>query len=271
MSETIRLFVGADGTNCDLESQVVLEYSVRKYASQPVDIVWMQQAKEGPWSGWQCKTGRTPFTHFRWSIPSVCEYRGKAIYTDSDFFFLADISELWNQPIPHVGLVRNPTGKLSTSCILFDCAHAKGHVPDLKALRKMPDAHSTVLNYFREHQGLLDAFDGNWDCADFEKDVKQKGNLSDPRIKAIHYTRMEQQLHLKHAVPRLKREGKLHWYQGDGKTPIFDHPRQDLQSMFDALYAEAQAAGYSVEQYRVDAFDGATRKGFGYSKHVGAA
>lgn len=262
----IRLFVGADGTNGDLESQAVLEYTVRKHASLPVDIVWMQQQAKGPWSGWQCGSGRTPFTHFRWAIPSVCGYDGRAIYTDSDFLFLADIAELWRQPIPEVGLVRNPKGKLSTSCILFDCAKAKGHVPDLDTLKKMPDAHSTVLSYFRAHLGLLTAFEGNWDCADFEKDVKQKGNLSDPRIKAIHYTRMEQQLHLKHALKRLKAEGRRHWYTGE----VFAHPRQDLQALFDALLEDAIAHGYPPERYRVDPFGGSQRKDFAYSSHVGA-
>jgi hypothetical protein len=264
----IRLFVGADGTNCDLESQSVLEWSVRKHASQPVLITWMQQAAAGPWSGWRCERGRTPFTHFRWSIPSVCGYDGKAIYCDSDFIFRADIAELWHQPIPHVGLVRNATGKLSTSCILFDCAKAKGHVPDLDALKKMPDAHSTVLNYFRSHIGLLDPFVGNWDCADFEKDTKGKTDLHDSRIKAIHYTRMEQQLHLKHAIPRLKKEGRKHWYV-EGGAQVFDHPRQDLQALFDELYAEALANGYTLDKYRVQPYGGAKRREFAYSAHVG--
>jgi hypothetical protein len=265
----IRLFVGCDATNGDLESQAVLEYSVRKHASEDVAIVWMQQAAKGPWSGWNCKTGRTPFTHFRWGIPSVCNYEGRAIYCDSDFLFVADIAELWHQAIPSVGLVRNPTGKLSTSCILFDCEKAKGHVPTLEQLRAMKDAHSTVLDYFRKHVGLLTAFDGNWDCADFEKDVKQKGDLNAPHIKAIHYTRMEQQLHLKHAIPRLKKEGRKHWYAVGG-APVFDHPRQDLQALFDRYYEEAQAAGYTVDRYRIGKPVTADRKAFAYSSHVGA-
>lgn len=271
MSETIRLFVGCDGTNCDLESQMVLEYSLRKHASQPVEITWMQQASSGPWSGWKCASGRTPFSHFRWSIPAVCGWQGKAIYTDSDFFFLADIAELWNQPIPHVMLVRKPQDKPQrAACILFDCAKAKGHIPDLKQLKQLPDAHGTCSDYFRFHRDLLDAFTGNWDCIDFEKDKSGKGSLTDPKIKAIHYTRMEQQLHLKYAIPRLKKEGRQHWYVAGG-SPVFNHPHKGLQAMFDALYQEAIKAGYSPEQYRVDAFGGSQRKGFGYSKHVGAA
>jgi hypothetical protein len=255
MSETIRLFVGADGTNCDLESQAVLEWSVRKHASMPVDIVWMQQAKSGPWSGWNCQSGRTPFTHFRWSLPAVCGYEGKAAYCDSDFIFVADIAELWRQPIPHMALVRNPTGKISTSCILFDCGKAKGLVPTLDELRKLPDAHGTVLKYFRAHPEHFSATEGNWDCGDLSG-----YELGDPRVKAIHYTRMATQPQLKHAAARLKAEGKSHWYTGETAP----HPRPELQALFDQLLAEAEANGYGIERYRVDPFTGATRKNFAY-------
>lgn len=261
MSEPIRLFVGADGTNCDLESQMVLEYSVRKHASQPVEIVWMQQAADGPWSGWKCASGRTPFSHFRWSLPSVCGYQGKAIYTDSDFVFLADISELWNQDVPGVLLSKQPKKHIGkTCCLLFDCAKAKGHVPDLKALRKMAEPQGEMTKYFRAHPELSSGFDGNWNALDGDGLA-----IGDPRMKAIHYTRMEHQFQLKYAIPRLKAEGRSHWYAG----PVFQHPRPDLQALFDTLYAEAISAGYSVEQYRVDPFDGATRKAFTYKHHKG--
>jgi hypothetical protein len=256
MSDTIRLFVGVDGTNCDLESQAVAEYSARKHCSLPLSITWMQQAKKGPWSGWNCSTGRTPFTHFRWSIPAVCNYEGKAIYTDSDFIFLADLADLWRQPVPNVGLVRNATGKLSTSCILFDCAKAKKHVPSLDELRAMPDAHSVVLNYFRANPHLLAAFEGNWDCPDL------KGyTLGDPDVKAVHYTRISSQLQLKHAIPRLRAEGRSHWYDGE----IHEHPSRELQALFDQLLTEAAVAGYGIDRYLVKPFDGSERKNFVYS------
>lgn len=255
MSDPIRLFVGTAAQNEDLESQAVLEWSVRKHASQPVEIVWMQQSAKGPWSGWNAKSWRTPFTGFRWALPAVCNYDGRAIYTDSDFIFVADIAELWNQPIPRMALVRNPTGKISTSSILFDCHAAKGLVPDLNALRAMPDAHDTMFNVFRAHPEHLSGTDGNWDCGDL-----RGYELTDPRVKAIHYTRMSHQPQLKHALPRLRAEGRAHWYTGE----VTDHPRPELQALFDQLLAEASANGYGIERYRVKPFAGATRNNFAY-------
>jgi hypothetical protein len=101
--------------------------------------------------------------------------------------------------------------------------------------------------------GLLTPFVGNWDSAD--------------RIGAdtcaVHYTRIETQLHLKHAIPRLKTEGRNHWYTGE----VFTHANTELQARFDGLLVEATAAGYGPERYRVAPFDGATRKDFTYKVH----
>lgn len=263
MSETIRLFVGTSANNEDLEAEAVLAYTAYKHCSMPLEITWMRQASAGPWSNWaSSKRGRTPFTAFRWSVPVVCGWTGKAIYTDVDFFFTADLAELWNQPIPHVGLVRNPTGKLSTSCILFDCAKAKEHIPRLDTLKAMSDAHDFMLQYFRRHQGLLDGFVGNWDCPDLSG-----SSLEDPNLRAVHFTRIETQLHLKHAVPRLKAEGRSHWYTGE----VRQHPRPELQAYYDGLLQEAFAHGYTLDKYRVRAFDGAARRDFKYKQHRGRA
>lgn len=240
MTTPIRLFVGC-AAGFDAESQAVLEYTVRSLTARPVAIEWMFQAKKGPWSGWNTARWRTPFTGYRWGIPAACGYQGKAIYMDSDFIVRADIGELWDQEVPGVGLVRNATGKLTTSCILFDCAKAQGHIPSLEALRPMPDAHGAMLAYFRARPSLLAPFAGDWDCID----LKGYDALDDPRIKAIHYSRIETQLHLKHAVARLAAEGRSHWYTG----PVGPHWRQDLVALFDRLLEEAIAAGYTLDRY----------------------
>ena len=41
-NEVIQVFVGCDPNNCDLEQMMVLEYSLRKHTSHPVNITWMQ-------------------------------------------------------------------------------------------------------------------------------------------------------------------------------------------------------------------------------------
>lgn len=259
--DTIRLFVGTSANNEDLEAEAVLAYTAHKHCSLPLEITWMRQAATGPWSGWASnRRGRTPFTSYRWGVPAACGYEGKAIYTDVDFFFVADLAELWNQPVADVALVRNNTGKLSTSCMLFDCEQAKAHVPDIPRLKVMPDAHDEMLHYFRARPFLFGKFIGNWDCPDLSG-----SSLNDPQLKAVHYSRVETQLHLKHAVPRLKREKRMHWYTGE----IRQHGRPELQAHFDALLEEATANDYPPERFRVTPYEAATRRDFTYSVHLG--
>lgn len=263
MSETIRLFVGADGGNRDLESQAVLEWSLRKNTTRDVKIVWMQQAAKGPYSGWNCATGRTTFSHFRWSIPAVCDFNGRGIYCDSDFIFMADIAELWDQPIPNVLLTRKsskPHGKSKTCCILFDCEKAKGHIPALDKLKTMADPQSTFSNYFKNNDHLIDKFQGDWNALD----ASGYSTVYDPRIKAIHYTRMSTQPQLKHAIPRLQKEGRSHWYTGE----IAPHPMHELQVLFDRLLVEAEQNGYGLDKYRLDDFGGVVRRDFKYDVAV---
>jgi hypothetical protein len=258
MTDTIRLFIGAAANGEDLESQMVAEYSARQHCSLPLEITWMQQAAKGPYSGWKCGSGRTPFTHFRWSLPAMCQFDGKAIYTDVDFIYRADLAELWNQPVPGVFLAKvGKKGLGKTCCLLFDCAHAKGHVPTLDQLRRMDDPQGTLMKYFREWPALTSNFAGDWNAID----LKGYDDIADPRIKAIHYSRIEMQPSFPYAQKRLKAEGKAHWYTG----PTGPHERPELIALFDQLYREALASGYTLDQYRVGAFAGATRKNFTYS------
>lgn len=103
MTDPIKVFVGCDPNDCDLEQMMVLEYSLRKHSSLPVNIHWMQLSRnpESFWfskpetgEGWNTVKWATPFSAFRWSIPAHCNYEGRAIYMDADMLVMSDIAEL---------------------------------------------------------------------------------------------------------------------------------------------------------------------------------
>jgi hypothetical protein len=264
MSETIRLFVGTSPNGEDYEAEAVLEFTARSLSSLPIEITWMRQAKAGTWSGWKCASGRTPFSHFRWGIPAACGFKGRAIYTDVDFIIRADLAELWRQLIPGVLLAkksRKPGGKIKTCCMLFDCARARGHVPTLEQLRAMPDPQGTLTKYFQSRGDLVDAYEGDWNAID----LNGYDTLRDPRVKAIHYSRMEHQLHLPHAIARLRGQHQSHWYTG----PVFAHPRADLITEFAGLLNAAQTAGLTYESFGYACGVPPERRNFTYSTHKG--
>ena len=112
MSERIRIFVGTPANSEDLECQAVYAWSLKKHHPQDdVDITWMMLSRD-PNSFWysnpQAKPKQgintfgwaTPFSGMRFMIPAACDFKGKAIYCDSDQMWIADVAELWNQPIP---------------------------------------------------------------------------------------------------------------------------------------------------------------------------
>jgi hypothetical protein len=254
--ETIRLFVGCAAW-ADAESQAVLEYTARSLSSLPIDLIWMSQQKKGFWSGWNTKGWKTPFTGYRWGIPAYCGYGGRAIYTDSDFIFRADLAELWRQPIPNALLLNSREGKLNTSAILFDCAACQPFIHPIDALKASVGQDKIVRDHLRHHRELIGEFEGDWNAVD----LKRHADITDPSIKAIHYSRMEVQPHLTYAQKRLAAEGQSHWYTG----PTGPHWRTDLIALFDQLLVEATANGYPVERYRTSAPPVFERSNFTYT------
>jgi hypothetical protein len=232
----IKIFVGCAPNGEDAESQAVLEYTLRKHASEDIDIVWMRLQRGGFWSGFATERWATPFSGLRWCIPAYCGFEGRAIYMDSDIIVLADIAELWRQDFGgHVALAKHG-GRLCVS--LWDCAAAKNVVPPIEGLRSDPYAHRAMSARIKGHVGT---FKGNWNCLDGESFA----SIEDPAIKAIHYTDMSCQPHLAYALKRLAATGQKHWFDGT----IRPHPRRDLQALFDRLLGEAIAAGYPPARY----------------------
>lgn len=250
---SIRIFVGVAANHEDCESQSVLEYTLMKHSSQPLDITWMMQSRDvDSWfyvgkDGWQTTGWATPFSAFRWAVPYLAEADGydRAIYMDSDFIVFGDVADLWNTPFEE-GKVVIANGGGRYCCSMWDTASALRRLPAMFLdLRSDPNAHPRWTHYYNQHSDLVQRFapDNQWNWLDYQSvpfsQLKQRG------IKAIHYTRVDMQLQMKHAQARLAKEGRKHWYTG--RTKNNDFP--GLQQLFDVFLTEAVVDGFPLERY----------------------
>lgn len=233
----IRVFVGCAPDGHDAESQAVLEHSIRSRCAEPVDLTWMIATRDRSswWGGWDMSKWATPFSGFRWAVPIACSFQGRAIYMDSDLIVLGDLAELWRMELGagEVVAARDPT----RFCVaLWDCDLARGHLPQLEALRQA-DGHARTSAYFRSRTYLVHSFGSTWNYLD-TTDRGPFGNI-------VHYTDLSTQPQLKHALPRLEKAGQRHWYDG----PRRPHPRPDIERLFEQEYRVAVAHGYTIDRY----------------------
>ncbi|NDH17625.1 MAG: hypothetical protein EBY48_11245, partial [Opitutae bacterium] len=153
----------------DAKAEMVYEYSIRKNASVPVNITWMKQTRDetSSWGGWETPNWSTPFSGFRWIIPEVCGFQGRAIYTDCDMINLRDISELWNLEIPQDKWMLARDGKRfggkEYCVILFDCA--KFQMDTKENWKNVQTAHQQFMQIFLQNK-LVGPLDKRWNCHD---------------------------------------------------------------------------------------------------------
>ena len=257
MSDPIRVYIACSPNNDDLEAQAVLDYTLCSLTSRPVEITWMKLSRDptSPFysdagGGWRTRRWATPFSGFRWAVPALAGFEGKAIYLDPDFIVRADIAELWDQEFhsDKVAMVAKPGPSPRFCCSLWDCAKAKRFIPALADLQKDEEQHIKMTRFFGSRPDLLQQYVGEWNALD---NMMRGLAFDDPRVKAIHYTHMPTQPHLMYARARLRAVGREHWIK-NGKP----HPSPLLQSIFDTALREAQAAGYTLDKYTNDAMYG---------------
>lgn len=253
-NEIIKIFVGCDPNNCDLEQMMVLDYSVHKHTQHPIEIIWMQLSHnpDSPWytnpekeEGWRTEHWATPFSGFRWAIPESCNFQGRAIYMDADVIVLCDIAELWTHPKKNDAIVIAKGGKNSArlcTCV-WDCEKAKEYLPSLKDIQADPESHKKLMRLLKDKPKLVQPYQDSYNNIDGE-------DMPIDKIKILHYSDMGTQFSHKYSLARLEKTGQKHWFDGE----IMAHPRDDLTALFDQYYQEALAAGYSPENYRIEAF-----------------
>ena len=133
--DTARIYVGTDRSQ--LLAVKVLEYSIKRHASIPVELTPMVDLAlpepKGPRQG-----KRTGFSFARFAIPELAGRQGRALYLDADMLVFKDVALLWRIPfagakaiiqddIPaHARHGRHkggpPTRIKQSSVMLLDCA-----------------------------------------------------------------------------------------------------------------------------------------------------
>lgn len=93
--KTVRVFVGTDRSQ--LFGARVLEYSIKRHSSLPVEVTPMLNVRIRPPKD-PAQDQRTGFSFARFCIPQLAGYQGRAIYMDADMLVMKDIAELWTLP-----------------------------------------------------------------------------------------------------------------------------------------------------------------------------
>jgi hypothetical protein len=91
--EPMRVFVGTDESQ--LLATKVLEYSIHKHASRPVRVIPLVDVKMRMPRD-EKNRPRTGFSFYRFAIPKLAGYQGRALYLDSDMQVFTDLAELWD-------------------------------------------------------------------------------------------------------------------------------------------------------------------------------
>ncbi len=263
--EPIKVFVGCAPNGEDAESMMVLEYSIKKHCSMPVEIVWMMLSDDPDsfWGGWDSAEWGTPFSALRCGIPEYCNFRGQAIYMDSDMMVLADLAELWNNPWESDTAIVQARGSWRLCVCKFHNERCRDNPawPRVAQFRRHTGLYGFVFALINRSEHLRQDFGTAWNNFDGEDNEPLEN------IKILHYTDMASQPHLKYAIPRLKKQGLTHWYDGELRS----HKRPDVTALFDKLYNEALLHGYKVEDYTKNKyvkFDKASLKDWKYENVV---
>ncbi|MDH3285017.1 MAG: hypothetical protein OEQ13_09775, partial [Acidobacteriota bacterium] len=176
---TTRVFIGSEPRMRIAET--VLRFSIEQGASSPAEIVSMDYSKGGVWAGWDMgrPAGRpatgaihaeehavwlTDFTNFRWAIPEVCGFTGRAIVMDVDILVLGDVHELFNLPMSKPILALSPG---ETGVMLFDCS-AFRRLAGWPTVAEMKQSGWGIRRYVEllQRDGAFGQLPERWNCLD---------------------------------------------------------------------------------------------------------
>ena len=137
--EAFHIWVGTDRWQRDAGAERVLEHSIRKHATCPVEMHWMrsgdpewpasEDGRNDSWNlgrpvdqAWPKQGWGTPFSRFRFAIPEAMGFQGRAVYMDADMLVLGDVAELLAVNLDKPWVTCHPS---ITDVSVIDCAAFK--------------------------------------------------------------------------------------------------------------------------------------------------
>ena len=131
--EPLKIFIGTSEWE-DRWIERILVYTLYQNTDRKLDITFLRPSM---FEDWNITSWGTPFTCFRYAIPEMCDFKGRAIYMDCDQMNFRDIGYLWDLDLDDCAfgmcwdtLNMNPKefagtdlerGWYSDSVILMDC------------------------------------------------------------------------------------------------------------------------------------------------------
>lgn len=188
--EKIKIFIASEPGN--QEAEQTLDWSIRNTTNGPFEITWMTDALP-EWRNWN--KGRdhrnqnsgigwkTNFSCFRWTIPELCNFSGRAIYLDVDQLVIKDIRQMWELPMNNAACLAIRPER--TDVMLIDCSKFKfDWWPSIETMK--PSGKSQ--KYYRmivEKHSEIGKLDGIYNCLD--------GEGFNEKTRLVHYTKMDTQ------------------------------------------------------------------------------
>jgi hypothetical protein len=128
LESPVKIYVGT--TSDQMLAVRVLDYSVKKYASLKTEIFPLHLSNiEVPQPKLDKNRPRTPFSFQRFMIPELSNYKGRAVYMDSDMQVFRDIRELWTLDMQNADVMavkgnQEQGRRPQFSVMLIDCSQS---------------------------------------------------------------------------------------------------------------------------------------------------
>lgn len=202
----VRIFIGTERQQFRAERTLLWSIEVHR---DPSRIYQIHLLRDLP--GFRRRLWLTGFTNYRFAIPGLCDYQGRAIYNDADQVYLTDPAELFDTAMDGAGFLA--INDRDTSVMLVDCERMAG-VWALPAARR---SSRKALEARARAEGLWGPLRGTWNTRDRE--------YQQVTAELVHFTTLQTQP----------------WRPFPDQFVYFDNPTGELWA---SLEAAADRGGY---------------------------